>query len=111
MSESKTEYAARVAHLSAILAGLGLSPYDCAMRAQNLVREGYRAAKIAENLCNIPDYQGQKRFEALLRRVKEYLPQGWRAQTSGDPRGYCLHLFGKGLSANTMGGEEDGYGV
>jgi hypothetical protein len=46
-----------------------------------------------------------------LRRVKEYLPQGWRAQTSGDPRGCCLHLFGKGLSANTMGGEEDGYGV
>lgn len=80
-----------------------------AMRLQKL---GRRALRWAEKQCNIPDYNPAPEEERIMSQAGDLLngyAPGLQVRLSGDPRGYCLHIIG--LPGNTLGGDEDGFGI
>lgn len=109
-----------LAELSALLARRNPAAHanKVACDARDLIRLGRRAETNATNLCNIPNYQ--ETFDKRKRSIKLKAAvicghYGLRAETAGDPRGYCLRLFAvegsPALRGNTMGGDESGYGI
>lgn len=84
---------------------------------------GNAAQKLAEDECNRePKHPSEyhNRAEGILLGVRAVLARlyafGITAKLTGDPRGYCLRLYGlrrpDGTPAyNTWGGAESGWGV
>lgn len=90
----------------------------CASDAMRLQKLGRRARNNETKRCNVPDYYSeenhgckyngeQARMSALLREI--LAPYRLKGSVGGDPRGYCLHILG--LPGNTLGGDEDGFGI
>lgn len=113
-----TTLAAHLAQRTATFSTMGKpdtvmrSPACAATDAMALQRLGRSAANNATRLCNIPDYQERHDIIAgkLHAQAQAILkPYGLRCTVGGDPRGFCLFVVG--LPGNTLGGDQDGYGI
>lgn len=91
-----------------------LNPGQCGRLAAALWACGNTANRIAENQCNLANYDADRPREALRRRLSRIFERfGVRLahHISGDPRGYCLKLHLRRTGGNTWGGDAEGYGV
>lgn len=87
-----------------------LPPHLLALDARELARLGDALSGLAVQYCNhgLTDRQETRR-NTLERQATEIASfYGLKVNAGGDPRGYVLKLFGKGLPDNSMGG---GFGI
>lgn len=88
------------------------SAAECAADAMALQRLGRSATNNATRLCNVPNYQERHDRQAGSIHAKAQAilkPYGLTCTVGGDPRGY--NLFVIGLPGNTLGGDQDGFGI
>jgi hypothetical protein len=75
------------------------------------------ASTIAVALSNgwIEQDQFERKKERLLKRLEQFQePYKVRFEIGGDPRGWVLRMFSttaQPIKGNTLGGDEDGYGI
>ena len=76
-----------------------------------LGRIGRRAVSIAVAQCNYLETDKADRLREPLRRRADAILKSYRLKPliTEDPRGYCFRVLG--LPGNTLGGDEDGFGV
>jgi len=93
-------------------------PHHIAATVATLSRAAARATSMATAYCNghLDGDAYERRAAALKTRTDKTLaPYGLTCRTTGDPRGYCLHIHAAPGAApvrgNTWGGDEDGYGI
>lgn len=108
----------QIAELAAILATrIHRKPHRIAEDVMLLSRMGAAAETIAVRLCNgdINQDQFEKRKGSIAKRLKEVEETySVRFGIGGDPRGYVLKMYSqndKPIFGNTLGGDEEGYGI
>lgn len=88
-----------------------------AMLAAEFIRRAALSQRIAERLCSVEmseDEQARvekrdERNDAAITKLCE--DHGFRANLSGDPRGYTVKIILPTGAYNTAGGASEGYGV
>lgn len=113
MSKRDIQTVAELAgHLAVRGTGVMFKPPKAAVDALKLQRLGRSASTNAVHWCNGTKDQAKciaANVRYLAQATEILKPYGLKAKVGGDPRGYCLHILG--LPGNTLGGDEEGYGI
>jgi hypothetical protein len=83
--------------------------------ASSLARYATQYTRLQELLCNEPRTDAmtrtEERLERCIRALVHSLNPAWSVKLEGDPRGYVVKLILPSGRYNTLGGQEEGFGI